>query len=110
MRYNGKREDKRGDVGVEGALNDILDVYRVEQRLKYLGYPVYKDNGDSVKSFIAGDKSYRVPNEFKVDGIFTSKEESASGAYAERRQKETMHLNALPRELPRLALSGGRQI
>ena len=67
----------RGDVGVEGALNDILDVYRVEQRLKYLGYPVYKDNGDSVKSFIAGDKSYRVPNEFKVDGIFTSKEESA---------------------------------
>jgi hypothetical protein len=51
----------KGDV-VAGQENDRLDVYRIEQRLKYLGYPAY-------------DLSKR--SEFSVDGTFGDEERRA---------------------------------
>jgi hypothetical protein len=51
----------KGDV-VAGQENDRLDVYRIEQRLKYLGYPAY----DLSKL-----------SEFSVDGTFGDEERRA---------------------------------
>jgi|CXWL01.1.fsa_nt_gi hypothetical protein len=60
-----------GEVGV-GKANDLLDVYRVEQRLKYLGFPAM-GYGDPLNT-AAQNKL----QEFDVDGQWGSKESYAS--------------------------------
>ena len=73
-----------GSVGVgSGNTNDVLDVYRVEQRLKYLGYTAFGTGSGN-----ALVKGVRVPDEFTVDGNLGNKEQSALKAlYAETHYK-----------------------
>ncbi|HNL13850.1 MAG TPA: tandem-95 repeat protein [Accumulibacter sp.] len=65
-----------------------LDVWRVEQRLRYLGYPVFgvpylNEQGEAVTPKKQRDANGRevddriVPHDFKIDGRFTAQEESA---------------------------------
>jgi hypothetical protein len=51
-----------------------LDVYRVEQRLAYLGCSAF---GDGVSPVPTTNAQKQTPHEFKVDGSFTNKEASA---------------------------------
>jgi hypothetical protein len=68
-----------GGVG-RNATNDVLDVYRVEQRLAYLGFPVF---GQSSGVVSGQGYTLNVPMEFIVDGQFGSNEEQAlRGFYA----------------------------
>ncbi|MFN0318260.1 MAG: Ig-like domain-containing protein, partial [Burkholderiales bacterium] len=57
--------DLKGSVGRSNAENISLDVWRVEQRLKYFGYPVIKTNASNTIK------------DFKVDGQFAADEETA---------------------------------
>ncbi|MGP1664706.1 MAG: hypothetical protein ACTS5I_02075, partial [Rhodanobacter sp.] len=63
-----------GAVGI-GSTNNRLDVFKVEQRLKYLGFPVFTGFTNS--------ENPRSPKEFAVDGKFADDEELAlRGFYA----------------------------
>ena len=83
-----------GSVGVNGD-NNLLDVWRVEQRLKYLGFPAFNAPA-SFQGSIQGvsmpqtalpgffeqpDSNPRTSKEFKVDGIFGAEEASALRAF-----------------------------
>ncbi|MEQ1526082.1 MAG: matrixin family metalloprotease [Gallionella sp.] len=60
-----------GEVSVAAQQNktiDVLDVYRVEQRLKYLGYPAI---------YTGMPQTDNTLQEFKVDGTFDVKEKAA---------------------------------
>ncbi|MEQ1526180.1 MAG: hypothetical protein ABL911_05515, partial [Gallionella sp.] len=63
----------KGTVGV-GQANDLLDVYRVEQRLRYFGYSAF---GDGVSPAPITDAQKQTPHEFTVNGEFTDQEASA---------------------------------
>lgn len=70
----------KGSVGVKQD-NDVLDVYRVEQRLKYLGYPAMGYTGPGAakfpeKSTLSGTP-YNLPQNFEVDGTFGEREQRA---------------------------------
>ncbi len=72
----------KGSVGQgKGYANDRLDVYRVEQRLKYLGFPAF--NYPTSKNFFEGaaTSNPRKPKDFKVDGKFDKEEETAMLAF-----------------------------
>ncbi len=65
----------KGTVGASGADNDRLDTYRVEQRLKYLGYSAF-----GYKAGAATDNPSTL-RDFAVDGQFSAWEESALRAF-----------------------------
>ncbi|WP_374326246.1 tandem-95 repeat protein [Azonexus sp.] len=69
-----------GEVSTCAGNISVLDVFRVEQRLKYLGYPAFW----SRLSTQAGDQNTpKTPVEFVVDGVFGVNEELAlRGFYA----------------------------
>jgi len=63
----------KGTVGVNGADNDTLDVYRVEQRLKYLGFPAMGEGRST---------TVRTPQDFEVDGKWGVEEAKAAWLFA----------------------------
>jgi hypothetical protein len=65
----------KGSVGTAaGSLNDTLDVYRVEQRLAYLGFPAMgASDAGGAPSFV-----HNVIQDFKVDGIWNRSESLAA--------------------------------
>jgi len=72
--------DLSGTVGYGQADSKALDVWRVEQRLKYLAWPAF-----GFTSGVILDSGYRlnIPREFAVNGEFGIEEESAlRGFYA----------------------------
>ena len=74
----------------EVALNSkgTLDVWRVEQRLKYLGYSAFGTNTAIRTQNLSNGGTLNVPKEFKVDGVIGKEEQSALQAiYAETHYK-----------------------
>ncbi|MES2205595.1 MAG: tandem-95 repeat protein [Pseudomonadota bacterium] len=67
-----------GSVGINQK-NNILDVYRVEQRLKYLGYSVFGQQGGETQKI--GNYNLGLLKEFTIDGGFGKEEESALRAF-----------------------------
>ncbi|MHB8166023.1 MAG: dockerin type I domain-containing protein, partial [Sulfuricella sp.] len=68
----------KGEVGDKKA-NDVLDVYRVEQRLKYLGFPAMgaTDAGG------APTLAHNVIQDFKVDGKWGRSESLAANLFSD---------------------------
>ena len=69
----------KGTVGYGSYNNKPLDVYRVEQRLKYFGYTAFGRNVIAEGTSLSANP--RIPKEFNVDGIFGKEEESALRAF-----------------------------
>jgi VCBS repeat-containing protein len=73
----------KGAVGMNVAKPDRLDVYKVEQRLKYLGFPAMGLEGGTAIALNSPLGQVGVPKEFIVDGTFGDEEERAlRGFYA----------------------------
>ena len=71
-----------GAVGANNPSNDRLDVMRVEQRLKYLGWSTFGRNMQgSPDRQVAGNKWLGTPKEFRVDGSFGAEEETVLRAF-----------------------------
>ncbi len=67
------------DVGI-GSTN-ALDVYRVEQRLKYLGFTAFGADMTNGTQPLSNRGTLGIPKEFKVDGVIGKEEQSALQAF-----------------------------
>ncbi|WP_301102657.1 matrixin family metalloprotease, partial [Propionivibrio sp.] len=68
----------KGSVGV-GQTNDVLDVYRVEQRLKYLGFPAM----GATDTVSAPTLAHNVIQDFNVDGQWGRSESLAAYLFSD---------------------------
>jgi hypothetical protein len=69
-----------GAATVSDTAAKALDVFRVEQRLRYLGYSTF-GMPDGAHASVGGGKTLGKPKELKFDGIFGAEEESALRAF-----------------------------
>jgi Matrixin len=65
---------------VTGATNDRLDAFKVEQRLRYLGWSRFGE-GTEASIELVGGYTRAIPSEIKVDGVFDSLDASALKAF-----------------------------
>ena len=69
-------------VDSEWEMGDLTLYSKVEQRLKYLGFPAFGRNMQGAPDTrVTGNKWIGTPKEFKVDGTFAAEEETALRAF-----------------------------